>query len=225
MGVWWKWLPFRLDLSKNEIAVDTDIICLSRPDNWYDWAESGKPVIIAPERFKTVKVNTCGDLWDHPLVKDKQPFNCGVVGQLAEHDYAERFFETTKMVRIGETHDSMFITEQGVVNVWVRSLEVEGIQHYCLDFQRNAWIRDFLFFMINGVRVETVHATTWHKDIVRDLRPVFERRVFDDGYSDEAFLSELMAGAKELDAFGKGVLYRQIGAAEQMDVEFVVPGR
>ncbi|KKL03530.1 hypothetical protein LCGC14_2625230 [marine sediment metagenome] len=95
-GVWWKWVPFRLDCSKHEIAIDTDIICISCPQTWYDWIENGKEILIAPDRYEKVKVNTTGDFHNHPLLQDKKPFNCGVVGQRCECNFEERFFEITR---------------------------------------------------------------------------------------------------------------------------------
>lgn len=223
-GVWWKWVPFRLDETKHEIAVDTDIICLSRPGTWYDWLAGTEEIIIAPERFEVVKVNTCGDLWRHPLVVGKPPFNCGIVGQREGFNAANRFFEVTKQVQLGETRDSMFITEQGAINVWARSMEVDGANLYVLDFQKNAWMRDFLYFMLNGVVVETVHAVTWHKRIVRELKVVFERRVTDTAYTDAEFIKDVFERGKGMDIFSKVVVARQLGEAGQLDREILLPG-
>lgn len=224
-GVWWKWIPFRLDQSKNEIAVDTDIICLSYPSTWYDWLSSKEQIIIAPERFKIVKVNTCGDLHKHPLVVGKPPFNCGVVGQRQGYDFHERFFDITKEVQLGETRDSLFITEQGAINVWARSLEVDGIDLYVLDFQKNAWIRDFLYFLLNGITVETVHAVAWHKEIVNALKDVFERKVTDEAYLDQDFIKDVFNQAKGIEAFSKYVVARQLGQGRHLDREILIPGK
>lgn len=221
-GVWWKWVPFRFDITKHEIAVDTDIICIGEPKNWHEWLASDKPILIAPERYEVVMVNTCGDFCKHPLLREKKPFNCGVVGQRAGHDYSERFFEVTKAVELGETHNSMFITEQGAINLWVRSLEVDGIGHFVLDFARNAWIRDFLFFSERGVQVETVHAVTWHKEIVKGLAEAFERRVCDLSYTWDAFRADLLREAKGMDELGRYVLRRQLTPNPQLSTELLL---
>lgn len=209
IGVWWKWVPFRLDISKHEIAVDTDIICISRPDSWIEWLKGDAPVLVAPERFEHIKVNTCGDLWNHPLLKNKRPANCGVVGQLAGNNFEKRFFEITEQVRYGRTHDSMFITEQGVVNLWIYSLSTENIKHTILDFKRNAWIRDFLFFMRNGVKVETIHAVSWHKQILRKLKDVFEERIFNDS-SDEDFVTAVLREASKFGGLANNAILQQL---------------
>jgi len=43
-GVWWKWIPFRLDIEKDEIAIDTDIVCIGEPKSWYEWKD--EPLVI-----------------------------------------------------------------------------------------------------------------------------------------------------------------------------------
>lgn len=220
-GVWWKWVPFRFDISKHEIAVDTDIICLSRPETWYDWLNGGEEIIIAPERYETVVVNTCGDFWKHPILQGKKPFNCGVVGQRAGVDFAERFYEITREVDLGATHNSMFITEQGSINLWVRSLELEGIRHYVLDFMKNAWVRDFLYFAEKGVDIETLHAVTWHKKIVRELKRVFERKVMDGSYSQSDFVSDLLRQSSVFGDLAHYVIRRQI-TGSSLDREFLL---
>lgn len=209
IGVWWKWVPFRLDISKHEIAVDTDIICIGRPDSWYEWLEGTTSIVVAPERFEKVKVNTCGDLHVHPILRNQKPANCGVVGQRAGEEYAERFFETSKAVRFGYTHDSMFITEQGVVNLWIYSLLTEGVTHTILDFKRNAWARDFVYWMRNGVKVETVHAVAWHKTLVKMLKEAFESRVLRDS-SDEEFLMSILHDSSQFNGFHKEAILQQL---------------
>lgn len=220
-GVWWKWLPFRFDPSKTEIAVDTDIICIDKPQTWYDWLDASEEILVAPERYENVLVNTCGDLYKHPILRGKKPFNCGIVGQRAGFDFTERFFEISHSVRFGETHDSMFITEQGAINVWARSLESDGHRLYTLDFNKNAWVRDFLYFLHRGVRVETIHAVMWHKNIIYALREVFERIVGDPDYNMKTFTSDLIRSAGSLDRASKYILSRQLGFDPTFSVEFL----
>lgn len=210
-GVWWKWLPFRLDVNKTEIAIDTDIFCVDKPETWYDWISQDKQLLIAPERYKKVIINTCGDFWQHPVLKNKQPFNCGVVGQQPGVDFGDRFFEITQQVRLGETHNSMFITEQGAINVWARSLEMDGHRINVLDFNKNSWLRDFLYFWHRGVKVETLHAVMWHKKIIFNLREIFERKITDNDYSMPEFVADIMRSASKLDAASRALLGRQLG--------------
>jgi hypothetical protein len=221
-GVWWKWVPFRFDISKHEIAVDTDIVCLSRPETWYDWLNGDEEIIIAPERYETVIVNTCGDFWQHPILTGKKPFNCGVVGQRAGVDFAKRFYEITEEVNLGASHNSMFITEQGAINLWVRSLELEGVKHYVLDFKKNAWIRDFLYFAEKGVDIETVHAVTWHKKIVSSLKEIFERKVTDDLYSQTEFVSDLLKQSSSFGDLAHYVIRRQITPGSALEREILL---
>lgn len=221
-GVWMKWVPFRVDISKTEIAIDTDIICISEPKSWKDYFDSDACILIAPERYEKVLVNTCGDFHTHPLVKGKKPFNCGIVGQKAGHDYSKEFFEITRQVKYGQTRDSLFITEQGAINVWVRFMEFNGIPYHCLDFQKNAWMRDFIYFMEKGIKVETVHAVAWHKKIAKALSPILERRVVDASYDDKSFLSDILNEALRFDPVAYYLLARQIGN-EQMGVEYLIP--
>lgn len=221
-GVWWKWLPFRLDINKHEIAIDTDIICINDPMTWYEWLDGDEELFIAPERYEKVLVNTCGDFYQHPILKGKKPFNCGVVGQRAGVNYADRFFEIASEVDFGKTHNSLFITEQGAINLWVRSLEMEGVSHKVLDFQKNAWMRDFIYFMQRGVQVETVHAVTWYKKVVRGLQESFERKILDDSYDNTALLADIFRQASQpgFGRLGRWILDRQVGSDDQMEVEY-----
>ncbi|MFA5385918.1 MAG: hypothetical protein WC364_14895 [Eubacteriales bacterium] len=220
-GVWWKWVPFRYNKSKHEIAVDTDIICLSQPDSWFHWLEHKDPILIAPERYEKVLVNTCGDFYNHPLLVGKTPYNCGVVGQRANTDYSNEFFNITQSVKIGTSHNSMFITEQGAINLWLRSLELQGIKHQVLDFQSNAWVRDFLYFATKGVMIETVHAVTWYKRVISGLKVVFERKVKDDQYSQIQFVQDVLRESKQLDPVARHTLFKQI-KQDSMHRDFLV---
>ncbi len=221
-GVWWKWIPFRYDINRHEISIDTDIICLGEPHTWYDWLESKEEIIVAPERFEETKQGTCGDFHGHPILRGKKPLNCGVVGHRAGHDFSDRFFEITKSVDFGRTHDSQFITEQGAINVWAYSLAHEKVaNHYVLDFQKNAWIRDFVYFMEKGVTIETVHAVTWHKKIAKALGSIFEKRVCDMLYNEEEFLIDILEVVKKLDYFSRRLITRQIGTERQKETEFL----
>ncbi len=223
-GVWWKWLPFRIDLDKHEIAVDTDILCLSEPKTWFDWIEQDAEIIVAPERYETVAVNTTGDFWSHPLLVGKVPYNCGIVGQKSGCDFAERFFDITKQVRFGHSHNSLFITEQGAINLWVRSLELEGISHSCLDFSKNAWIRDFVYFLHQGIRVETVHAVTWHKMIAKALKNVLEARIIESRYMDDHdFVEAILKESRALEFIPRHILGRQLSDSGQLENEILIP--
>jgi len=208
-GVWWKWVPFRLDRNKHEIAVDTDIICINEPKSWYDWINGDEEILVAPDRFEKVCINTCGDFYTHPLLKGKKPANCGIVGQRSGCDFAERFFEITDEVRLGYTHDSMFITEQGTVNLWIYSLKEEGINHLILDARKNAWARDFLLFIQQGTVVETIHAVSWYKKVIRNLGKIFENQIIGRYNNTSEFISDVLKNSSELDQGGKYLIDRQ----------------
>lgn len=217
-GVWWKWVPFRYDDEYHEVSIDTDIICIREPKDWNSWIEGDEEIILAPERFSEILVNTCGDFHKHPILRDKKPLNCGIVGHRAGHDYSDRFFDVTREIRYGYTHDSLFITEQGAINVWAYSLASEGKKPYVLDFEKCSWVRDFVYYLEKGVKVETVHATTWHKKIMKGLQPILERRVLED-YPDDEFLYDLILSAKDLDYFSQYVVRRQLGD-DRKQIEF-----
>lgn len=208
-GVWWKWVPFRLDVNKHEIAIDTDIVCLNSPTSWLKWLNSEQEILVAPERYEKVLKNTCGDFYNHPLLKGKTPFNCGVVGHRKGRDFSPNFFEITENMILGENHDSLFINEQGAINLWVRSLEINHVTHCVLDFYKNAWMRDFLFFLNNGIEVETVHAVSWYKTLVYSLRECFVKKVFNDGYTYTSFVKDILRESKNLDPVSKTVIERQ----------------
>lgn len=219
-GVWWKWIPFRLDISKHEIAIDTDIVCVDKPTTWYKWIEGDEELLVAPERYKETSISTTGDFHTHPLLKDKKPFNCGIVGQRKGCDFADRFFDVTKAVEFGSSHNSLFITEQGAINVWLRSLELEGIRYKCLDPLKNAWARDFLFFLENGIKVETIHAVAWHKEIMRSLSSVLEDRIKHDT-PDDTFKHAIISAMEDAGFYQKYVLMKQLGEA-YLGSEFLI---
>lgn len=220
-GVWYKWMPFRYDIDKTEISVDTDIVCLSQPKTWIDWIESDSHILLAPERYETVSVSTCGDFADHTLLKGKTPYNCGIVGCKKGYDYSERFYDITREIKYGDTPNSMFITEQGAINLWVRSLEQEGIPHSCLDFKKNAWMRDLFYFMHSGIKVETVHAVSWHKKLIYELKDEFEDLIMRKTKRED-FLSNSLDKMKKLDIFSRHILGRQFQLKE-MENEILRP--
>ncbi len=197
IGVWWKWIPFRIDINQTEIYIDSDIICIGEPKSWFDWINSSSEIIVAPERFEKISKSTCGDFYDHPILSGKSPINCGIVGQKEGIDYAAQFFEICNSIDYGNTRDSMFITEQGATNMWVYSMESLGSSFTVLDFAKNAWIRDFIYHINKGVNVETVHAISWHKSIVHELRDVFVKKI--QGLSYDMFVKEIVERANELD--------------------------
>jgi len=221
-GVWWKWIPFRLDISKHEIAIDTDIICINDPENWYEWIDGTEEIMLAPERYKKISINTCGDFSRHPVLRDKKPFNCGIVGQRAGCNFSERFFDVTKDVKIGSTHNSMFITEQGSINVWARSLERDGVNIFVLDFAKNAWMRDFIYFINKGVKVETIHAVSWYKELVKSFFCIFERKILNADYTDDEFFVDLLKESTKKIEFIRFMINRQLGSTDLMEEFYVV---
>ncbi len=209
-GVWYKWIPFRYDIDYHEVSIDTDIICIGEPHNWYEWLSGEKEIIVAPERFSKILVNTCGDFAHHPVLAGQHPLNCGIVGHRAGCDYSERFFDITKEIDYGQTQNSLFITEQGAINVWAYSLQAEGVKTFVLNFERCSWMRDFVYYLEKGVPVETVHATMWHKRIVKSLGPIFERRIRED-YDDMEFLADIIKSSRNMEFVDRHVVGRQLG--------------
>lgn len=221
-GVWWKWCPFRYDVNFHEISVDTDIICVDTPTTWYNWLKSDDPILIAPERFEKIKINTCGDLHSHVLLRNKIPLNCGVVGQQKGYDFSDEFYDIARSVKLGSSHNSLFITEQGTINLWVYSLEVSGFNHSVLNFERNTWIRDFVHYIERGIRVETIHAVSWHKKIAKELKEILERKVFEDNY--DSFLIDVLGRAKEFNFISKKVISHQLhDNVENVDYHILSP--
>ena len=139
------------------------------------------------------------------------------------YNYAERFFDITKAIDFGNTHDSMFITEQGAINLWIRSLEMEGVKHCCLDFASNAWVRDFIYFLEKGVRVETVHAVSWYKNVVKGLKDIFENKILTSKYTDDkVFLEDILSRSTKLDFYEKYILSKQFGDSSKINKEILL---
>lgn len=221
-GVWMKWIPFRIDINKTEIAVDTDVICINNPSTWIEWINDlSSPLIVAPERLKRIEQGSCGDFFNHVLLKNKNPINCGVVGQKAGHSYEDRFFEIAEMVQYGGSHNSFFITEQGAINLWIYSLEAESVNHTVLDFQKNTWCRDFCYFLFKGVKVETIHAVAWQKRIMLYIKPFIEKKVV-EGYEDHEFLSDILSNSKMLPEVIKLFFAKQIRGESDMFHDFLL---
>lgn len=210
-GVWWKWVPWRTDIAKHEISIDTDIVCINEPLSWYKWLDNNEElIIVAPDRFEKTKVNTCGDFYNHPLLQNKKPINCGIVGQKKGYDFGERFFKIANEVRCGYTQDSLFVTEQGAINLWVYSLELENIKCLILDFKTNAWIRDFIYFLNHNIIVETVHAVSWHKEVLKKMSLLFEHKIKDPDYKNEDFVLDMLKKATDLEESEKRVICHQL---------------
>lgn len=222
-GVWWKWVPFRYNISCNEISIDTDIICINEPLSWYYWLESFDcDILVASERFDRILINTCGDFYTHPVLRNKKPLNCGIVGHRADRDYSNRFYDIACQIDLGKTHNSLFITEQGAINLWAYSLEQEGINHHILDFEKNSWMRDFIYYMEKSVKVETIHATTWHKSIVYAMKDIFERKISDNTYVDDAFIRDVIERSKKLNVFQNYLIRKQIGTSDQVGSDYLL---
>lgn len=209
-GVWWKWIPWRIDIDFHEIAVDTDIICLSEPLSWYKWFETDSQILVAPERFEKTNENTCGNFGSNFFLENKTPYNCGVVGQKAGFDFGQEFFKITDTIKIGESESSIFIDEQGAINYWINILKNNNIDCYVLDFHKNAWIRDFIYFLKHDIKVETVHAVTWYKRVVIGLNELFIRKINDDTYSDIDFCNDIIVNSVKLDKITQYVLLKQM---------------
>lgn len=210
LGVFWKWVPFRYDVNFHEISIDTDIVCISEPLEWFDWLKGKEPILIGPERFAKINISTCGKFATHPILRNKAPLNCGIVGHKKGHDYSDTFFEVTRYIDIGSTHNSMFIDEQGAINVWAYLLQAKGINHKVLDFGKCSWLRDFLFYILNGVDVETIHATMWHKDILIELIDVFKKRILLSDYSANNMLDDVLKRSETMLPAFRNVLINQV---------------
>jgi len=188
-GVWWKWVPFRYDVSKTEIFIDTDIICVSEPLSWFRWLEGDIPLIVPQEAIVGICEATCGDVWKHMVLKDRKSLNCGVIGQKKGVDFSQRFFELTNLVDLG-TYNGNFVTEQGLFNILYYSLEDEGIEHFVLPYKQNAQAKHLHDLLAAGERQETVHFTARTKLIFYDLYSKFQSWI-DAEISDIEILSVL----------------------------------
>lgn len=211
-GVFWKWIPFRYDVSCNEVSIDSDIVCINDPVEWKEWLANDSPLLIAPERFEKVNINTCGRFHTHPILKNKKPVNCGIVGHKKGHDYSSTFYEITRYISFGQDHNSLFIDEQGAINVWIYLLEKMGKKHTRLSFEKCSWFRDFVYYLMHGVNVETVHATAWHKDILIKLIDIFKNKILQNECSNSIFVSEIVKSSNNLDTASKEILASQIAA-------------
>lgn len=167
-GVWWKWVPFRYDIHRTEISVDTDIIAVSEPTSWYEWLENDSPYLVPEEAIKEIGESTCGDVWRHPVLQNKVALNCGIIGQKSGYDLSNHFFELTNLVDYGTFHGN-FVTEQGLFNILFRSLENEGVNVYIFDYEKNPQARHLHDLLNRGKKIETLHWTAKTKLIFNDL--------------------------------------------------------
>lgn len=189
-GVWWKWIPFRFDVNKTEIYIDSDIVCVNKPVSWYDWFDMSEELLVSAESITHMCLDVCGELYTHPILHNKTPLNCGIIGQKAGTDITEQFFELTKFVDYG-TYNGNFIIEQGVFNVLFYQLNEQGILHHCLPYCTNLQVKDVPKVGVENRRFETLHFTAKSKEIFYSMTDLFLDKI-NDRISDEQLLKAVL---------------------------------
>lgn len=79
-----------------------------------------------------------------------------------------------------------------------------------------------MYFAEKGVDIQTVHAVTWHKRIVKKFQAEFERKAVDDNYSQDEFIADLVARAAAFEGLSRHVVLRQITPGKSLDTEFLL---
>jgi len=220
MGVWWKWLPFRLDLSKNEIAVDTDIICLSRPKNLVDCIQQSEGLVVIDDFAEQMGEWVVGNLWEQfrEELEGKFPVNSGLLvmkpGVSFLRDFLAATTHTSPDQKWWEQHGGLhrmvgsgshafaapgeqyqcnthFIDEQGCINLGIHR---SGEPFVALDREVNVYGLELFEHLERGVEVETVHFLAGTKQLFWELEPYLFRKFYDQAYS----FSELVSDVRSL---------------------------
>lgn len=108
-GVWWKWVPFRLNIHKTEIYVDSDIICLSEPHSLKLHLGLNHKVIVISDILPYFCEEVCGNLWKDPILYDRIPLNCGFLVLKPGVTFEKEFIEATKRVIFAELTEPGFV--------------------------------------------------------------------------------------------------------------------
>lgn len=174
-GVWWKWVPWKYDVNRTEISIDTDIICLNKPQSWHKWLESESQILTCYESIKEICEQTCGDLCSYEILRGRTAINCGIIGQKGEVSVENRFLEITSLVDVS-TYNGNFITEQGVFNILIAQLETEGYDVYYLPYHLNQQARDGFYKSVRE-DIETIHLTADSKILFHRLSDKFTEAI------------------------------------------------
>ncbi len=187
-GVWWKWVPFRYDDERTEIHVDTDIVCLSKPQSLIDQLSTDLNIVLMADRTAFFNKEVCGNLWNHPaLTPERIPVNCGIVALKAETTFEDEFYAASRGVNYGANQHSYFLDEQGAFNIGLYDTD---IPFALLPRSQNIYATELVERLRSGIKIEICHFIADTKDVFHKIENYIFRHIYDENYTlDDFWLS------------------------------------
>jgi hypothetical protein len=184
-GVWWKWIPFRYDEDRTEIHVDTDIICLSKPQSLIDQLETNLDVVLIADRCAYFSEEVCGNLYANEiLTSERIPINCGFVALKKGIIFEDEFVEASKLVDYGASRHSYFLDEQGCFNI---GLYEADIPFALLPRAQNIYATELIDRLRGGVDIELCHFISDTKELFHRTEDYIFRRIYDQNFTIDDF--------------------------------------
>jgi hypothetical protein len=184
-GVWWKWVPFRYDIDRTEIHVDTDIICLSKPQSLVDQLETSLDIVLVADRCAYFAETVCGNLYNHEiLTPERIPVNCGFVALKKGVTIEDEFVEASQLVHYGASQHSYFLDEQGCFNI---GLYKADIPFALLPRAQNIYATELVDRLRGGIEVELCHFISDTKELFHRTENYMFRRIYDENFTMDDF--------------------------------------
>ena len=183
-GVWWKWRPFRFDLERTEIYVDTDVICLNEPTSLGTELNGNLGIAVIPDRCTYFSEDVCGNLWQDPILQNRIPVNCGFAVFKPDVTIEHEFYNASWNVQYGKSEHSYFLDEQGCFNI---GLYKSNIPFALLSRANNIYAPELRDRLAKGVSVELCHFIADSKDLFYQLESYIFRKIYDQNYTQDDF--------------------------------------
>lgn len=218
-GVWWKWVPFRLDIDKIEIHLDADLLCVGYPKYLMD--ELSRPTTnmvvatdICPE-FTEWVVGNMYEIYGKNLLKGRIPINAGFLAMKPGINLAQHFYNAASEVNYDYTwqeehiagtkpemsneedqrrRNTNFIDEQGCLNV---AIYKSDIPFSILPRDTNIYGHEIFDRLNEGIEVQTCHFISGTKRIFLDFESHFFMRIYDKFYNAAAFKKDICGDDEE----------------------------
>lgn len=194
-SVWLKWVPFRLDLNKTEIYVDSDIICFSRPDALVNHLKARFPIVVMPDPFAYFCEHVCGTYWTHPALMGRIPINCGFLALRPRVTFEDEFFRASFFR--SKTHHADFLDEQGCFNV---ALYQSGVDFAFLQRDVNIYAPELLDRLNQGIQIHMCHFIGRTKFLFDEIEPALFRAITDRHYDPLTLQKEIAAKVNSFNA-------------------------
>ncbi len=192
--VWYKWVPFRYDKTATEIHVDTDIICINKPDTLIDHMKQFD-ITVMSDRMAYFCEEVCGDMWQTPILKGRIPINSGLLALKPKVSFEDEYLEAAKKVLYTGDGHSVFLDEQGCINI---GLYQSDKTFALLQRDVNIYGHEFKHRILSGGQVvETCHFIGYTKSLFNQIEPMIYRRIMDENYTVSDFYADVICNRDE----------------------------